>query len=468
MKKLVPSVMFAAFVACGVVACSGADGEDGAQGPAGLTGTAGTNGVDGKNGLDGVNGETGPGGEVGPAGPIKPLRLLDCKQPGWRDEARAAINKMITEKGIASPTYDPAQPPVAVFDWDNTVVKNDIGDATFFWMIANNKIRRPADWKATNAALTDAAATALTTACGTADVGEPMDTKTLTSCAAEIARIYDNGTTVAGAAAWTNPVTTKINQQYAWVAQLTAGYTPSEVRGFAREAFEENVNNAVGTKQPFGTYEYNYWLRVYTQMDDLIGALKDNGFDVWILTASPQLFVEAISNHVGIDPDHVVGIRNVVTNGKVTYGLQACGGVTAGSLITFDEGKRCWINKVVYGETDPAKQLAVNVASKRPVFVAGDSDTDIAMLKDATALKLVVNRGKMQTVCNAYESLEKADGRWFVQPMFINPNAKKSDFGCAAANIPGTTEKIVNESGAVFTKSYEDKVFELGPASTCK
>ena len=34
--------------------------------------------------------------------------------------------------------------------------------------------------------------------------------------------------------------------------------------------------------------------------------------------------------------------------------------------------------------------MAVNEAGQRPVFVAGDSDTDIAMMKDATALKLAI------------------------------------------------------------------------------
>jgi len=472
MKKLVPSMMLAAFVACGVVACSGADGEDGAAGTQGLQGAAGQNGQPGEPGEAGVPGAP---GEVGPVGPIKPLRLLDCKQPYWRDEVRTAINKMITEKGIASPTYDPAQPPVAVFDWDNTVLKNDIGDATFFWMLKNNKIRQPTSWSDTNSALKTEAVAALAADCAGAAEGEPLQTSTNVNCAEQIASIYYDGkyldrstTTPTAASAWNSPITTTINQQYAWVAQLTAGYTPNEVRSFAREAYDENSNNPDTAKYEFGSVKPVYWVRIYTQMDDLIGTLKDNGFDVWILTASPQFFVDGISNHVGIDPDHVVGIRSALADGKVTYGLQDCGGAAANSLITFDEGKRCWINKVVYGETDAAKQLAQNVAMKRPTLVAGDSDTDLAMLKDATTLKLVVNRGKVQTVCNAYESLEKKDGRWFVQPMFIKPNAQKGPFACTTTNVAGTTTKIVNENGTAFTKDYTDDVFTLGPVSTCK
>src|SRR5687768_17795066 len=46
-------------------------------------------------------------------------------------------------------------------------------------------------------------------------------------------------------------------------------------------------------------------------------------------------------------------------------------------------------------------QQLTNDAQHRPVMVAGDSDTDIAMMKDATALKLVINRNKVQLMCNA-------------------------------------------------------------------
>ena len=33
-----------------------------------------------------------------------------------------------------------------MFDWDNTVIKNDIGAATVFHMVRQGLVRRPADW----------------------------------------------------------------------------------------------------------------------------------------------------------------------------------------------------------------------------------------------------------------------------------------------------------------------------------
>lgn len=437
----------------------GTDGEDGLLGPAGPTGSAGPTGPTGTAGDPGDLGPTGPAGDAGPAGatgPTKSPRLLDAKIGGWKDTTRAAINKMLTEHGIASPTFDATKRPVAVFDWDNTVVKNDIGDGTFFWLLQNDKILQPAnkDWGTTSAALTAAAKTALNTACdGAAAAGQPLPTSTTAACAAEILNVYYNGKTVAGTAAW-NPasgVTSTTNHQYAWVAQLLAGYKPYEVHEFALSAFYENLSNPVGATQSVGGVSVPGYLRVYDQIRDLAGALQENGFDVWVLTASPQYIVEAISMEIGVPAHRVIGIRTVLSGGKITSNLQGCGTVAdnTNTLITFDRGKRCWINKVIYGEP-AATQLDVNAdVAKRPVFVAGDSDTDIAMLKDASVLKLVLNRNKTQTMCNALANL---GGKWHVEPMFIEPKPKKTTpYPCTTAKDNDGVNVIVDEAGKAFT-----------------
>jgi hypothetical protein len=69
----------------------------------------------------------------------------------------------------------------------------------------------------------------------------------------------------------------------------------------------------------------------------------------------------------------VIGIRTTLQAGRTTYTLEPCGaGLAQNSIITFDEGKRCWINKVIFGEPE-ANQLAVNTdPAKRPVFVAAE------------------------------------------------------------------------------------------------
>ncbi|MCK6536176.1 MAG: haloacid dehalogenase-like hydrolase [Polyangiaceae bacterium] len=194
------------------------------------------------------------------------------------------------------------------------------------------------------------------------------------------------------------------------------------------------------------------YVRVYDQIRDLAETLTENGFDVWILTASPQYVVEAISEEIGVPPHRVVGIRPTLTGGKITYGFQGCGTLTDGqtALITFYNGKRCWINKVIFGEP-AASQLAPNPdPSKRPVFVAGDSDTDLAMLKDATVLKLVIERNKIEVSCNAYANYQN---KWLHQPMFIEPKSAPTAgaFDCPAAKDPAGNP-IVDEAGQAFPK----------------
>jgi hypothetical protein len=73
------------------------------------------------------------------------VRHLD-PQNAWYGDNRERIDAMLDDIGAA-----PAQRTVAVFDWDNTIIKNDVGDATMFWMLRHEQAaaaggvgRRPA------------------------------------------------------------------------------------------------------------------------------------------------------------------------------------------------------------------------------------------------------------------------------------------------------------------------------------
>lgn len=444
---------FAAFAAASAIGCAGVAGKDGADGKDGQAGATGPQGP------VGPQGQQGPQGDAGVPGPVKPTVLLDERLTGWTTANRDRLNQMIQAKGIASATYDPENRPVAVFDWDNTVVKNDIGDGTMFWMINNDKVLQPAglDWGTTNSNLTAAAKAALNAACdAAASPGQPLPTSTNTACADAIFHIYANGKTPppSPVAAWSPEVTLTSNNPYAWVSQLQAGYTPQQVREFAVAAFHQNNDAAIGATQTVGTNTtVTGFLRLYDEIIDLAAVLQMNGFDVWVLTASPQYVVEPIAAMIGIPANHVAGIRPVVVNGKVTADFEGCGTVASGAntLITFDEGKRCWINKAIFKEP-AASQLPRNTdLAKRPFFVAGDSDTDIAMLKDATHLKLVINRNKTQTMCNA---LRNVGNTWIHNPMFILPKSKKTTpYPCSTALDPAGN-RIVDEEGVFFPQDY--------------
>lgn len=449
----------------GAAGAAGAVGPAGAAGPQGPAGTSGQDGADGDDGADGQVGLTGPQGLPGNDADPRPARLLDQRVCGWVDAARSKLNELLVAHGRTSTSWDPARRPVAVFDWDNTVIKNDIGDATLFWMLMHDEILQPPDrdWTVTNRALTAGAVAALKTACDAlAEPGEKLPTSTSNACASAIVGIYTTGAVPGGTArAFSPEITVTNNNPYTWVAQLLAGQTPDEARAIARAAFEANASNAIGSTQAIGTVTgLNAYVRVYEPIRDLAASLEENGFDIWILSASPQYVVEAVSDEIGVPRDRVIGIRTVQANGIITPRIQGCGDVADGedTLITFDEGKRCWINKAIFHRPVLDQRASASDPALRPVFVAGDSDTDIAMLKDATALKLVINRAKTQIMCNAYAN---RDDSWIVQPMFISPRAQRSTpFPCTTA-VDANGNVIVDEAGQVFTQDYADAVFAL-------
>lgn len=243
---------------------------------------------------------------------------------GWYGDNQARLQQLIDRHGNCNPHRPGRTKPVAVFDWDNTVVKNDVGDATMFWLLRSGRIRQPAagDWSTTSRFLTPAATEALAGACGTlARPGTPLPTGTPAgaACADEINAVYGTAATRTGAAAFAGWDRRTTEPSYAWLPQLMQGWTAREVRGFAAAARTENLAAPVGATQRVGSGTATGWVRYYDQQKDLVKGLQKAGFDVWISSASPQPVVEVWAQGIGIKADHVIGIRNTTTHdGKFT------------------------------------------------------------------------------------------------------------------------------------------------------
>lgn len=349
--------------------------------------------------------------------------------PGWYGANRDRINEMIGKLGHCGKPGSVADgAPLALLDWDNTVVKHDVGSATLFWMVRNSKIRQPAngDWATTSQYLTQPAAAALAAACGgLAPPGQPLPTGSNNACADEVVSVYRERQTHTGTPAFANYNHRRIDAASAWGAQLLAGWTDADVTGFAQEARKQSLDAAEGTKQRVGTTPQTGWVRYFSQMRDLIGALQANGFDVRIVSASPELTVRVWAADVGIPADRVMGTRTDDDGNVLTTRLAHCGGEPS---IPYNEGKRCRINQDVYG-VKGAAAFDQSPEQRRQVFAAGDSDGDVTFLQDATALRLVFNRNQIELMCRAYANL---DGRWLVNPMFIKPRAMGPPYPCAS------------------------------------
>lgn len=304
---------------------------------------------------------------------------------------------------------------VAAFDWDNTMIKNDVGDAVFFDMLVHARVRAPKTWASTSRHLTAPAIEALESTCrvngGFLQTGEAP-------CADLMLSIYQDGRTSAGKAAWKSDYDPeRFEPGYAWAVQLTQGYTPDELRSLAKEVIETSLAAPLGARQRVGSREVTGYLRLYEPMKKLVAAAAQAGVEVWIVSASGQYAVETFARYAGVPPERVVGIRPILdAQGRVTPGLSGCGPYADGNqaIITYKQGKRCWINLAIFAEKEPAAMLS----KPSPLaFAAGDADTDLVMVGDA-ALRVVVNRNKPKITCAA---LANVDGNWLLQPMFLAP-----------------------------------------------
>src|SRR5712675_51552 len=70
----------------------------------------------------------------------------------WYGDNRATLQGWLDSAGCKSATYDKAHKPIALWDWDNTISKNDFGDGITYWFVANGKVLQPPnqDWHQTN------------------------------------------------------------------------------------------------------------------------------------------------------------------------------------------------------------------------------------------------------------------------------------------------------------------------------
>lgn len=388
------------------------------------------------------------------------LRLADR----WYGDNAAKIQRTIDRRGRCGwpDGKAPKVKPYAVFDWDNTMIKNDISDQTIFWMLRHDKVLQPPgrDWRRTSRYLTDAGARALRRACGRlARPGTPLPTRSNRRCADEILSVRKEKRTTGGAEVFSGFRHRRMEASYAWVGQILQGYTPAQVRRIAARARKAALEAPIGATQRVGSSRETAWIRYYPVMRDLVRTLQRAGIEPWIVSASPKEFADVWGRGVGIDRAHTLGVFQLRTRGRLNGHLEGCGGVRDGAdaIMTYVDGKRCFINERIVGVRGPRALRPLRPAL-RPVIAGGDATTDVSMLKDATGVHVVINRNSTELMCVAYDD---ADGRWAINPMFIEPLPRQAEpYPCSTAgyvNGRGEERPLRRPDGSVVP-DQEDTV----------
>jgi phosphoserine phosphatase len=116
-------------------------------------------------------------------------------------------------------------------------------------------------------------------------------------------------------------------------------------------------------------YHKAYSDKMYPEMKAFIANLKNYGFEVWILTASPELLYQKfVADELDIPVTQVVGAKCVVNNG-----------ITTGEIIfpiPQDDGKAVSVETFI---------------KAKPLIVGGNSRGDMDMINLSHGLKMVVN-----------------------------------------------------------------------------
>lgn len=273
------------------------------------------------------------------------------KEPGWNPEVKAKLQKLIQAKrGTGLPI---------VFDFDNTLLCRDIGEATFEVMAKN----------------------------GTLSVDQlPVGVTPPSVLATNVLDTYDQYLEVtkhhhADKAAYLNA--------YGWLVEIMAGLSPAQIVEATKTAFADGKRSD-DVKKPF----------FYPEMLELVRELRKAHYDVWVVSASNVWSVRWMATqYLGIDADHVVGINTLLEgpenklykdqflmleNSK--YAQQNLQELSHYKLTTH----MVYPMSASYGKA----AAILERIGKRPYLIAGDSPNDHGMLSIAQNKLWIKRMGK--------------------------------------------------------------------------
>ena len=281
---------------------------------------------------------------------------------GWTPEVR----RVIAATGSARPG------DVVALDMDNTILRGDIGDATFLKMVV--ELRYAGD---------------------RAEFWELFENR---RAADELRRYWMQFTTARASGSappvywnpenWTSDFADYVvlfhrqyedlynregpERAYAWVVQLMDGMTREAVGSLVVELWNDEMRRSMTPvtihSARYGDVEIQGGLRVHLEMRDLIDDLQRRGVQVWIVTASAEWVAHQVADALRVPRDRVIGVRSR----------------PAGRFGEIEQ-------PMPYGA---GKALALRQRGLSPVLAIGDSGGDVEMLRLARAA-VVIDRGRI-------------------------------------------------------------------------
>lgn len=318
--------------------------------------------------------------------------------------------------------YGPTH-PVAVYDWDNTCIYNDIMETMFRFQMFNLDYAMTKEVfdsiipEVAGKTLNDSDVLKLS-----ADYGNVVLAELASDIQADYAFLYDNyiGTgkmtleQVKETPEYQDFLvklpfmydgltdTPEIGAEYSypWVCFLCSGMTKAEVQKMAIAALNDalarksekitmNAPAGIERKAVVKSYSYKAGIRLAQGVIDMMSKMRYYGWKVWVVTASFEPVIQAVGaiNGYDVPEDRVIGVRlQTDASGKYIAELSE----EPGYELTQRMGKATVIR---------------NFIKEAPLFVAGDSDGDYEMMTQFPQTKLIylVNRVKGGDIGSLYK-----------------------------------------------------------------
>ena len=333
----------------------------------------------------------------------------------WDPFNRVQLETFIATYGKDGLHYNPAKPPYAVFDWDNTMVFLDVAEATLIYQLENLHFAMTPEQM--DSALRMAVPKGPFVKEHNNARGRPVDIDLIVPDAVESYRwLYDNykglnGTlpldTVKKNPHYTNFITKvrylyeaigdtfDVSVAYPWITYLFSGMNEQQVRAMVNETIQWQMTQPiekvtwVSPEQPPGqagvvSVSWKNGLRLMPEMQDIFRAFREAGIDVWVCTASFVDLIREISSNprygYNNPPERVIGMELE----RDSHG------------VIQTEFRRGYLQTQQKGKTRAIERFIVPKYGYGPIFVAGDSEGDMNMMQDFadTRLILIINRLK--------------------------------------------------------------------------
>lgn len=355
----------------------------------------------------------------------------------WVPSNHDALTKLIADPHSAA--------GAAVFDWDNTCIFNDVGDATFRWQLDQLLFRLPPD--AMHHMLVDRIGTVTQLGTGVALAHFASDIRTAYAAlwpSIKLGQAHAVRHTPAhfdfraklGALYHQMVQTPDIGAAfaYSWLTQWYGGFTAAEVQELARNAAQAAHREPIGEatwqaaspgRTGLQTWTHRTHVAPHPEMRDLFSALGRAHIPTWVVTASYEPIVHAVAAlwHYPIPPTQILGMRlqHSAQGTALPYPAQHY-------PATYRQGKVDVIERFV---------------GAPPILVAGDAMTDYEMLTyHPASCRLVINRNSQAPELKALYALGQAPNA------ALAPDLEASDAARAQGHASGESDTDVRRAGA--------------------